>query len=416
MEAQERREHRLDAFLNKLSSQTSTKVSQQVRTMLIKSRAVGPKQLRMEDRIHFQVIFWNDTTHHSQLPGQSNNVDKGNDAATAPQYIFGSKAATIGRLVDQISSSLSLRQSSNTVLEFIVTAPNSSTSTTDNTGSSNIAARYARIPNTMTLMEAIRAEYVSDFDEIIIRSYNSTTNDNTIHKEEINVATTEGIPTPSILDTKRDPLERKDESVCSKDDDMADVAHETTSKISTDELPKQTQKDISEDAALSSSMGIDWSQQIKSAFLEMEQEMLSNKKKKSSSTSAKVRSMLMKGKAMGDKKRVKAMEDRFYLELVILSNASNTTDDLQVICPSLYLFLSKKDPIMRIVETCNQHGKQKAPILSQEECQLFTLVSISDLPHYQPLDHSMTLSEAQVKGIVTVYDRIILLHLKNRNI
>jgi hypothetical protein len=125
--------------------------------------------------------------------------------------------------------------------------------------------------------------------------------------------------------------------------------------------------------------------------------------------------MLMKGKAMGDKKRVKAVEDRFYLELVVLSSESNT-NVLQVICPSLYLFVSNKDPIMRIVDTCNQHGKQKSPTLLQEECQLFSLVSISDRPHYRLLNHSMTLSDAQVKGIVTVYDRVILLHLKNKKV
>jgi hypothetical protein len=83
------------------------------------------------------------------------------------------------------------------------------------------------------------------------------------------------------------------------------------------------------------------------AIAAMDEATSSTSKKKTSSTSHKVRTMLMKSKAKGDTKRVPKIDDRFFLELVVISFFEG-----ECVASASFDFLAKIDPVGRLLRDC----------------------------------------------------------------
>jgi hypothetical protein len=116
------------------------------------------------------------------------------------------------------------------------------------------------------------------------------------------------------------------------------------------------------------------------------------KPKKNSAAAMKVRNMQIKSKAKGDVKRIPKVENRFFLEVVMIGNAGTATSSFQ--------FLAKTDLIERLL----QNVASKTPPSEWD-----FLVPTSESNKYETISNtSMPLAEAEENGILKSFERIIL--------
>mmetsp|Transcript_4164 Transcript_4164/g.6503 ORF Transcript_4164/g.6503 Transcript_4164/m.6503 type:complete len:100 (+) Transcript_4164:129-428(+) len=96
--------------------------------------------------------------------------------------------------------------------------------------------------------------------------------------------------------------------------------------------------------------------------------------------------MVMKSKSKGDKKRVKVMEDRFFVELIVIKADSGVS--------SSYVFMSKTDTVQRLLE---EH--------LQESCA--TYVNKRESVYVEIFPENI-LEELQRDGILNSFERLII--------
>ena len=139
------RTQRLDAYIQNLSQSSKNgkkkRVSDKVRTMLIKSRADGNKKLRMEDRFHLELIRIDD----------GSNTAASNNETAGKSYNFFSRVTTAGK----VASSISGTADKSTSVELLV----------------SLKGNYRKLPNTMSLHDAHQAGWLKEFDTVIIRTF-----------------------------------------------------------------------------------------------------------------------------------------------------------------------------------------------------------------------------------------------------
>lgn len=326
-------------------SKTNANVSAQVKKMLIKSRAVGKKSLREEDRFYVEILFVDDT-----VPGRKEHDTDGESSS----HHFFSRVAKVGSIPSN-SIATSIGNDAASTVEVLVKT----------TKAENNSKEYRRLPNLMAFHEAEAQGYLNQFDRIVVRKYRLCTS-NTDDDDDDNDGSG---PTKSVLD------EDEEEIACSAG--SCDQNEESSFGMSVDKNPstgdrsaangdKGTASRCTENdtADLSSAATLSLYHQISQAIEAAEASKTKGgnaKKKKKSSTSEKVRQMLIKGKAKGDKKAVKE-HDRYYLEAILISENSLTGSITADEPPAPYFFNRMASIEASILKTLGVSSKDSASV------------------------------------------------------
>ena len=135
---------------------------------------------------------------------------------------------------------------------------------------------------------------------------------------------------------------------------------------------------------------------MKEAIAAMDEAASQKSKKKASSTSEKVRTMLMKSKAKGDKKRIPKMDDRFFLELVVIEDYNGTSCSAS----ATPVFLAKSDTVKRILRDC---------VSIPDGCTA-TVYSIPKESNggFCEVPGDLSLQDAEAKGFIQSFDRVVV--------
>ena len=357
---EQERFQKLEAHIQRLGKQSQTKnkpVSDQVRRMLIKSRATGSKSLKQQDRVYFHIVL-------------SSGDDADNDTtigSSKEAFCYFSRQDTVGGGIlfkfQHKSSTTGPRQP-----ELLVRR-----ATDDET------IVYRRLPTVMRVYEAIQNQYLEpEVNNVVIRWYDPALEE----------------PTTSVLDDKESSVanETNDDVVMSEVVDNQPISDPQPDGTPTAVALETSDDSIIEDADLVA---------ILKQHDEDEQKR-SKKKSSKSSTSVKVRQMLMKSKAKGDAKRLK-MEERFFFEIVTLvMDSSNGSSS----CETSLVYLGKKDPLDRILRDCVK------PSLSANKNTTdgdFELLVPGTSNKFQRLSNlTMTFQEAESAKLFEPFERLVL--------
>jgi hypothetical protein len=210
------------------------KVSNQVKKMLIKSGAIGDKKIRMEDRFYLEIILLDERFPYT-------DDDKS-------EYHFFSRSGTIGHVIASRTNGLDLTRNHMAELLVALDDPNNETV-------------LRRLPTTMPLYDAIHKDILNEFDQVVVRIYDSTES------------------------TATDKIEIHSS-------DHGKIINECSEKNSDGSMSKE--------------------QQILKAVRDLDSNTKSN------AVSLKVHQLLVKGKSKGDKK-IKN-DDRFYFEKILIQD------------------------------------------------------------------------------------------------
>jgi hypothetical protein len=344
----EERARKLEERIQKIEMSTDKNkgVSQQVRKMLVKSRAVGREDLKMQDRIYYECVLLNA------------------DSGTKKEFRFFSPQESFAKVAASFESTA--KKSKEVLIKI----------SEDEDG----ATIYKRIPASMRIYEAISNGYLTGdttVDTLIIRFYN----------EE------EG-PTQSIK-SERGDLSSDTEEL--HDDSTAEQSVRITTYIA---QPVKTRKS---DARIDNNEKETGVRMVEDMRLFLAVQALDDSKrsgqqqKKKSAAAEKVRVMRMKAKAKGDKKRVPRMEDRFFLEVISVPKKSGSE-----MATSQTHFFAKKDTFARILQILGVHpGEWKIfiPVCSDEKSNAC----------FNVLDETgLSLGEAEKTDLLRCFGRILV--------
>ncbi len=164
--SEKQRSQRLDTLIQNFAAKSSSsskdsggkkkRVSDKVRTMLIKSRAEGNKKLRMEDRFHLELLQLIDNEEEND-----DGIKSSDETTTTTSYKFFSRVTTAGRIASSVAGTIGNRKS----VEFLVAFP------PGNTKDDTTNIKYRRLPNTMSLHDAQQAGWLQEFDVVVIRIF-----------------------------------------------------------------------------------------------------------------------------------------------------------------------------------------------------------------------------------------------------
>ena len=159
---------KLDERMKNKKSNKNKKVSDQVKNMLIKSRAEGNKRLRQEDRFYLEVILWDESSGGSCCSSstsssgkQKNDHQDDGQSVVSSTHMFFSKVATIGKVVAVKSGCIAKSRDKGAELLILTTEGEHSV--------------YRRLPPTMPLHEAASKGYIGNFGRVIIRLFKGET-------------------------------------------------------------------------------------------------------------------------------------------------------------------------------------------------------------------------------------------------
>mmetsp|Transcript_5731 Transcript_5731/g.16133 ORF Transcript_5731/g.16133 Transcript_5731/m.16133 type:complete len:651 (+) Transcript_5731:70-2022(+) len=386
-----RRTARLDEAIRRIDdsnakkskrSKTNANVSAQVKKMLIKSRAVGTKSLREDDRLYLETLFVDDTDRASTGADEEGNSTDNESSS----YRFFSRVAKVGHVA---STSATSPVGSDATLEVLVRA----TDAADNT------EEYRRLPNLMALHEAEEQGYLHQFDRIVVRKYTlcSTYDDGSG-------------PTKSILDVDVDVDVGLEEVSCDRQQERT-----VGSKTSTDADQRAIEQDgtgasCTEHDDVDSSSAADLSNRIFQAIEVAEASSSKGgtaKKKKKSTTSKKVMQILIKGKAKGDKKAVKEC-DRFYLEGVLVGEDCLTGNITANAPPAPYFFnrmASIESSILRALGVACDDG-------SKVELYVRGSTDGKDDAYRRLEDHTIRFCDAEKTSLIQQFSCVVVKTIK----
>lgn len=373
-------------------------VSQQVRRMLIKSRATGRSSLAIPDRVYLHCVVVQDGE-----PSASQSSQQGD--AIREDFCFFSRQDTAGKIVETLVKTLSpvgaLMERENFRAEFLIRRPvkhnmqrppQGEAEPGDDDDDDDMV--YRRLPTTMRLYEAIETHLIEKFDSIVVRCYEHPTEH----------------PTTSILDDEEYGCENAVtlERTTSEAEHVDAQQSNTISDVSV-EVPK-----VAAEGAFDSSIITD--EAMAQAIQALDDKDSKGKKRSSTAASVKVRSMLIKSRAKGDAKRVPKMEDRFYMELLLLDaqqvNSDVGSDHRCEATNVLQVFLAKKDTLGRIFRDCLPVAVGN--IISNVALYMpVTGDSDTTTSHFRRVESlDLTLSEAERTGLIKPFDRVIVVAMK----
>lgn len=350
-------------------------VSNQVQRMLIKSSAVGRKELRQEDRIYFRCLIVLDCDDED---------NKGNfedpKEFDREQYRFYSMQDSVARILESFESQKLALCNAQYESELLVKNRQSAENKNDKDVES-----YGRISVLLRVYEAIAQGLLQNFDEVMIRFFNP-----------------EVLPRTTEITQRND--HQREQSFEFTENTMTDTPMENNIDQDTASNAVGEKTTENESSSFDDSTTIE---RLRNIIEMMDEKNLKTKRSKRQSASVqKVREMQMKSKAKGDTKRVQ-MTDRFFFDLVILID--NNTDDGTCLSTAECCFLSKSDRISRIVQ---DFSTKKATSLQWEiysvKLRLDTADNDPSFMYQKINDTSITFREAEKQSHLNPFDRIII--------
>ena len=353
---EQERNRKIEEQIQRLESTKGGKknksVSDKVRKMLIKSRCKGKKSIKQQDRVFFHIVLVNDYDVESSSPKED--------------YLYFSHQDTVARVCNVVAGD---RSRDTGVVAELLARVDVADQDEDAAAAAATSIGYRRLPLTMRLNEAIEQGFLQDVARVVLRFHNGDT------------------PTPTVMDT-----------TTGNSHDQSDEP-----KHGRSENQPANVKDLS----LSNADG-DGDLLSRRARIRLEELLRTDKGSKPSSskttkTSAKVRSMLMKGKAKGDKKRIPKMEDRFFMEVVVASDDGNNAS----LVDSKFVFMGRNDRVERLIQdhTTAHEAADVVDVFFMPE-NSSCLNEEADGP--QKIDKSITFREAEEQGRLAMYERVVV--------
>jgi len=212
---------------------------------------------------------------------------------------------------------------------------------------------YRRLPLTLRLYEAIEKGWLKESDTIVIRFF-------TPPEQE---------PTTSIVEEDdTEPEDTPMTEVVEQEQERPIVVHqqeEPSSEATAALLPKEL------------------TNRLNSAIAEIDKKL---KPKKKSSSAQRVRQMMMKSKAKGDAKRTPTMENRFFVELLVVEGHSAN---------SSFVFVAKGDSLERLLK---EHVKA--------ECSAYAFNK--DGTGFVKLSTEATLEVLEASNVLSCFARLVV--------
>jgi hypothetical protein len=369
---EQQRFQKLEARIRRLDQQSSNKsnkgkpVSDQVRRMLVKSRATGADTLKQRDRVYFHIVV-----DYGVQEEEEQDIDGGEE------FRYFSIQDTVARILSNFSN----KRPSEAMAEFLVKRQQAPGDDRDGNSSPEEVV-YRRLPGAMRVYEAIEQKYLEpEVNNIVIRWYYPSTEESTT----------------SILEEKsRGDLKSDNGGNSSPNIDQPPMSPSPPTHDNDKARPEiATDHSYLENEHLTNLI----------QAMDDEEQKKSKKKKGKSSTSSKVRQMLMKSKSKGDAKRLK-MEERFYFELITVVTGGKSS------CESQLAYLGRKDRLGRILRDCVKAEKVSdadvellVPLL-QENSGVSAGRSNNKFKRLTNL--SMTFQEAEMGNLFQPFDRIVV--------
>jgi hypothetical protein len=335
------------------ANERNKNVSEQVRRMLVKSRATGDRNLKMMDRLYFQCIVLRDDS------------DK-----AGKEYRYFSSQDSFAKIAGTFASKLDQNLRCEVLCRPTITSSN-------NTSVINADQEvpFRRFPIAMRVYEAISRGYLTESSQgvetLIIR----------FHSDWDDV-------TPDVL---HDMKEKDAEDGARKDSEEEEV-------VSKPELcqngPGQDNNPTTVKDALFEFEDSDLAAAIKT--LDNIDDKRKQNTKKPSAATIKIKQMKMKSRAKGDSKRISRVEDRFFIELVVVSMKNDG------VATSGYYFLGKTDPLERILQLCDV-GDSKS-----KDAWEFLVPTDNKDRFCHVATTSMTTQVVEDEGILKSFGRLIL--------
>jgi hypothetical protein len=312
-EAQQMRQRKLDGRIRRLRG--SNNVSDQVRRMLIKSRATGRPDLLETDRIYLHCVV---------LSARSDYGDGdafADDESTVDAYRYFSLQETIGRAVATIQEPERSLHVQAGAVEMLVLSKQD--------------GEYRRLPSTLRFHEAVQQSFLTGtVDTVIVRYYDSKVTDAT---PLIGTAVdTDHVPAVPIVEP-------------------SSIQGSTECIAAAMECGSLTVKSAAAASILTSGR---YSRVVDVLRAHEGKDAQTKPKKSPSATNEKVRQMKIKSKAIGDGKRIK-LQDRFFLELVTVLDRTHIDKDGECTVLSVVpIFVALSDSMDRHVRCYAQLPKE----------------------------------------------------------
>lgn len=371
-------------------------VSQQVERMLIKSRATGRSDLKLQDRFYLSFV-----------------VDRGPNDDPLLEHRYVSPQDTVGRLLEAFPCPAEWTS------ELLVR-------TTRSEGDRDGECR--RLPTLWRVYELVAEGVVAEFDRLVVRWYDPTCEEpSTSLQDDLESAAAASADgdVDSMIPNNSQPLDGAASALQVLTDQPIEPLSETVGLDRPLELPPGPSVLEVHPAVgpilLRALQLYDNDSKASSSH----RRTTKGAAKASSAAAVKVRQMQLKSKARGDVKRV-LLPDRFFLELVtmvvLVSDAAETTTTPSVsgvaACDSPQppppcsvsvqsctpIFLSKCDPFERLIRDC-----VKRPDPAKDwMVSLWVVPSSGSGGDLQLIpDHSMALQEAERQHLIQGFDRLI---------
>jgi hypothetical protein len=284
-------------------------VSNQVRKMLIKSRATGRNELKMQDRLYFHCVSWVEGIDDGDNEDLDDHPSR-ND--TQQDFRYFSPQDTVGHALETFSQpkpclgSFKLYEA-----EMLVSAPPEGC-----VGGTGSVIEYRRLPVLMRFYEAIEKKYLTgSVDTVVIRWF--------VPKEHEATTLISELGSTNTADTDN----------CSNQPALP-------SEVPDNQRNELRSMEVTVNNNAGTIVSCDYLTSILNNF--------DDGVKKNKSTAAKVREMKMKSKAKGDAKRIKMVE-RFFLELISVTVDSSGHCGKLIAPSSSFVFVARSDALERVV-------------------------------------------------------------------
>jgi len=380
------RNRKLDDRIRKLElrqqqGKKDKNVSEQVRRMLIKSRATGASTLKQQDRLYFQCVV---------VANGADDDDDDREADTCKEeYRYFSPQDTVGKVATTFVAPSSLTSSS-LHSEVLVRRDHHDRDSQPS---------YRKLPVLLRLYECISQKYLSEFDKLVVRFYDPSKEDGTRSVDDNS-------------DEDSDAADVNGDRASHHDNDGAAL-----SKGSANQTSKEDENAVGVVPRSDTGALIIKSKRLYDCIRAMEEKegsAMSKKKakkppSKNSAAAQKVRQMQMKMKATGDSKRVKKVEDRFFVEIVTIDESTGG-GSLNAV------FAARNDTFERLLRDC---GSVQASS-SSPSYELLVPAVVDESSNdddddcearfsFRRIENTaMTLEEAERSNILRCFDRLIV--------
>lgn len=404
---QKERNKRLDAklkdldtkLMSKSGSKTANKnkrITKQVRNMLIKSRSEGESKLRQEERIYLELVVFQDDFESCEESGSDTIVPQvtKNNKDVEPFFRFYSRATTIGKATSTVLKKFQEKEKilnlsdENFMSEFLISSPSPSGEKESST--------WCRLSNNMVFHDAIRKEYVRDFDRVVVRIFNKKQATQTQSIEDFfskKIEQIESVPVPVSGVDIQNNIKMTEET---NNNEAAEIPSQELDN-SARKISLYINKEIKQFELHSSESDTKKKKSVRSAKSSSATDKAKNKKTKK--VSKQVQNMLMKSRSTGDKKL--KLEERVYIEVLVFQDHDKDNSSKRM--ESIYKYFSRSSNIGKAISTVTGPASKN----STAEF-LISIDQDTDSPLWMRLPSNMCFSEALQKNYLKEFDRVVV--------